>query len=89
VPDGGHVSGIDTGAGEKERGTLETLLLAPVSRTAIVLAKFLMLFTIGLSSALLMILSMGLLLHFFGPHIGGDLVLMVRASARSTWPWWR
>ncbi|MYM31017.1 ABC transporter permease [Duganella sp. CY15W] len=70
---------IDTGAGEKERGTLETLLLAPVSRTGIVLAKFLMLFTIGLSSALLMILSMGLLLHFFGPHIGGDLVLMVRA----------
>ncbi|MTV38220.1 ABC transporter permease [Duganella radicis] len=70
---------IDTGAGEKERGTLETLLLAPVSRTAIVLAKFLMLFTIGLTSALLMIASVGLLLHFFGPSIGGDLVLMVRA----------
>jgi len=70
---------IDTGAGEKERGTLETLLLAPVSRTAIVLAKFLMLFTIGLTSALLMIASVGLLLHFFGPQIGGDLVLMVRA----------
>jgi sodium transport system permease protein len=70
---------IDTGAGEKERGTLETLLLAPVSRTAIVLAKFLMLFTVGLCSALLMILSVGLLLHFFGPQIGGDLVLMVRA----------
>ncbi|SDG71841.1 MULTISPECIES: ABC transporter permease [unclassified Duganella] len=70
---------IDTGAGEKERGTLETLLLAPVSRTAIVLAKFLMLFTIGLTSALLMIVSVGLLLHFFGQAIGGDLVLMVRA----------
>lgn len=70
---------IDTGAGEKERGTLETLLLAPVSRTAIVLAKFLMLFTVGLTSALLMIVSVGLLLHFFGHAIGGDVVQMVRA----------
>lgn len=70
---------IDTGAGEKERGTLETLLLAPVSRTAIVLAKFLMLFTVGLTSALLMIASVGVLLHFVGPAIGGDLVQMVRA----------
>jgi sodium transport system permease protein len=70
---------IDTGAGEKERGTLETLLLAPVSRSAIVLAKFLMLFTIGLTSALLMIGSVAVLLTFFGQLIGGDLILMVRA----------
>jgi sodium transport system permease protein len=70
---------IDTGAGEKERGTLETLLLAPVPRGAIVLAKFLMLFTVGLISALLMVGSLGLLLFFFGPMIGGDLVQMVRA----------
>jgi sodium transport system permease protein len=70
---------IDSGAGEKERGTLETLLLAPVSRTAIVLAKFLMLFTVGLTSALLMIGSMGLLLFFFGPAISGDLVQMARS----------
>jgi sodium transport system permease protein len=70
---------IDTGAGEKERGTLETLLLAPVSRTAIVLAKFLMLFTIGLTSALLMIVSVAALILFFGGLIGGDMVLMMRA----------
>ncbi|MYM94732.1 ABC transporter permease [Duganella vulcania] len=70
---------IDTGAGEKERGTLETLLLAPVSRSALVMAKFLMLFTVGLTSALLMIASMGVLLTFFGPVIGSDLGQMVRA----------
>ncbi|TFW31259.1 ABC transporter permease [Duganella callida] len=70
---------IDTGAGEKERGTLETLLLAPVSRSAIVAAKFLVLFTIGLTSALLMIVSVGLLLRYFGALVGGDLVLMLRA----------
>ena len=70
---------IDTGAGEKERGTLETLLLAPVSRTSIVLAKFLMLFTVGLTSALLMIGSLGLLLIFGGPLLGGDVAAMARA----------
>ncbi|NRR32591.1 ABC transporter permease [Oxalobacteraceae bacterium] len=70
---------IDTGAGEKERGTLETLLLAPVSRSAIVLAKFLVLFTIGLTSALLMVGSLGLLLLFFGQSIEGKLAQMVHA----------
>ncbi|MET0319136.1 MAG: ABC transporter permease [Duganella sp.] len=69
---------IDTGAGEKERGTLETLLLAPVSRTGIVLAKFLMLFTVGLTSALLMIASLGLVLAFGGPLLSGDLAQIVR-----------
>src|SRR5690606_33135513 len=43
---------IDLGAGEKERGTLETLLLAPVSRAAIVVGKFAVVFTTGLTSAL-------------------------------------
>lgn len=70
---------IDTGAGEKERGTLETLLLAPVSRTRIVLAKFLMLFTVGLTSALLMIASLGALLLFGGELMGGDVAHLARA----------
>jgi sodium transport system permease protein len=70
---------IDTGAGEKERGTLETLLLAPLPRSAIVLAKFLMLFTIGLTSALLMVASMGALFFFFGSAIQGDVAQMARS----------
>lgn len=70
---------IDLGAGEKERGTLETLLLAPISRTALVLAKFLVLFTVGLTSALLMVASMGLLLGVFGGSLEGGLAQMVRA----------
>ena len=65
---------IDSGAGEKERGTLETLLLAPVSRSRIVLAKFGVLFTIGLTSALLMVFSMGLLLLVFGRTLDNPLV---------------
>lgn len=70
---------IDTGAGEKERGTLETLLLAPVPRGGIVLAKFLMLFTVGLTSALLMIISLGAVLSFGGPLLSGELAQMVRS----------
>ncbi|USX13683.1 ABC transporter permease [Oxalobacteraceae bacterium OTU3CAMAD1] len=70
---------IDTGAGEKERGTLETLLLAPVSRTSIVLAKFLMLFTVGLTSALLMIASIGGLMIFGESLMSGDVAQMARS----------
>ena len=70
---------IDLGAGEKERGTLETLLLAPIARSQIVLAKFLVLFTVGLASALLMVGSLGLLLAIFANRLEGGLALMVRA----------
>lgn len=70
---------IDLGAGEKERGTLETLLLAPVPRGALVLAKFLVLFTVGLTSALLMVASMGLLLTLFGGALQGAMQQGVRA----------
>ncbi|MES2323925.1 MAG: ABC transporter permease [Pseudomonadota bacterium] len=70
---------IDLGAGEKERGTLETLLLAPIPRTQLVLAKFLVLFTVGLTSALLMVASMGVVLSLFGDALGGQVTQMVRA----------
>ena len=68
---------IDLGAGEKERGTLETLLLAPIARSQIVLAKFLVLFTVGLASALLMVASLGLLLAIFANRLEGGLALVV------------
>jgi len=70
---------IDMGAGEKERGTLETLLLAPVPRGAIVLAKFLVLFTVGLTSAVLMVGSMATLLLVFGNSLEGVMAVLVRS----------
>jgi len=70
---------IDLGAGEKERGTLETLLLAPIPRTALVLAKFLVLFTVGLCSALLMVASLGLVMTLVGNRAEGALAQMVRS----------
>jgi sodium transport system permease protein len=50
---------MDLTAGEKERGTMETILSSPVSRTHLVLGKFLMVLTASLLSALLSMISMG------------------------------
>lgn len=50
---------VDLGAGEKERGTLETLLLVPVPRLRIVLGKFLVVFLAALTAAVLSLVSLG------------------------------
>ena len=51
---------MDLTAGEKERGTMETLLCSPVARVNIVLGKFLMVLTASITTMLLSLLSMGL-----------------------------
>ncbi len=66
---------IDLGAGEKERGTLETLLLAPIKRRQIVLGKFFVVFTTGVTAALLCITSIGVMLAIKVKDIPGDLEL--------------
>lgn len=50
---------IDTTAGERERGTLETLLTLPITNQELVMSKFLTVATIGVASALLNMISMG------------------------------
>lgn len=57
---GAMLPAADIGAGEKERGTLETLLLSPIDRHKIVLAKFLTIATAGVTSALITVVSMAL-----------------------------
>ncbi len=64
---------IDLGAGEKERGTLETLLLAPIRRYQIVLGKFFVIFTTGVTAALLSLTSMGIMLATKGQEVTGEL----------------
>ncbi|MDF3057838.1 MAG: ABC-type Na+ efflux pump, permease component [Rariglobus sp.] len=49
---------IDLMAGEKERGTLETLLSSPASRLDIVLGKFLLVLTVSLTTVACSLLSM-------------------------------
>lgn len=48
---------IDLTAGEKERGTMETILSSPVSRTHLVLGKFLLVVTASLITAILLLFS--------------------------------
>jgi sodium transport system permease protein len=54
---------IDLTAGEKERGTIETILCSPVPRTDIVLGKFLMVLSAALCTAVLAIISMSTSFH--------------------------
>jgi len=51
---------IDLTAGEKERGTIETILCSPVSRVHLVLGKFFMVLTASLFAAALSMASMAL-----------------------------
>ncbi len=62
---GAFYPAIDLGAGEKERGTMETLLISPATRTEIVIGKFLTVLIFSLGTAILNLVSMG----FTGQHI--------------------
>ncbi|MDZ7704881.1 MAG: ABC transporter permease subunit [Trueperaceae bacterium] len=54
---GGQMTAIDATAGEKERGTLEVLLVAPIRRSEVVVGKFVATLLFGLSAALMAIVG--------------------------------
>lgn len=56
---------IDATAGEKERGTLETLLTLPVKNIELITSKFLATATVAIAAAFLNVLSMGILGGYF------------------------
>ncbi len=56
---GAFYPAIDLCAGEKERGTMETLLICPASRTEIVLGKFFTVMLFSVTTALLNLSSLG------------------------------
>tara|TARA_B110000240_G_scaffold191328_1_gene233800 strand:- start:2289 stop:3053 length:765 start_codon:yes stop_codon:yes gene_type:complete len=55
---GAMAPATDIGAGEKERGTLETLLISPIDRNKIVMGKFLTIGFAGTMTALITVMSM-------------------------------
>jgi sodium transport system permease protein len=57
---GAFYPAIDMCAGEKERGTLETLLTSPAQRSEIVWGKLLAVMTFSIATAILNLLSLGL-----------------------------
>ena len=57
---------IDLTAGERERGTLETLMATPVPPLHLIIGKFLVVATVGLLTAVLNLASVGATMHFGG-----------------------
>jgi sodium transport system permease protein len=68
---GAFYPAIDLCAGEKERGTMETLLISPASRTEIVLGKFLTVMFASIMTALLNLGSMALTGMQLAYQLGG------------------
>lgn len=68
---GAFYPAVDLCAGEKERGTIETLLICPATRAEIVLGKFLTVMTASMASAILNIVSMGLTAAALSKQLGG------------------
>jgi sodium transport system permease protein len=62
---------MDLTAGEKERGTLETLLCTPVGRTEIVIGKFCMVLTGSIAAVVLSLVSMGTSLVLLSSSLRG------------------
>jgi sodium transport system permease protein len=80
---------MDLTAGEKERGTIETILCSPVSRIHLVVGKFLMVLTASVATAALSIISMAvsfgigkrLLMEVVGGTAGSSLQITITAKA--------
>ena len=82
---------IDLTAGEKERGTMETILCSPVARVDLVLGKFLMVLTAALGTVVFSLLSMGLTfmlggLLFAKTAAGGAAVAAAKSGAAPMLP---
>lgn len=62
---------MDLTAGEKERGTLETILSTPVKRVDLVLGKFLLVLTTSLTTVICSLTSMTISLHVITTKMAG------------------
>ena len=84
---GGQMTALDATAGEKERGTLEALLVAPVRRVEVVAGKFLATLLSGLSAAFMAIVGVlvggALMRRVFLPRLGEEATEMVAVMGGS------
>jgi len=71
---GAFYPAIDVTAGERERGTLETLLVVPARRLDIVIGKFLTVFVACIVTTLANLLSIAFTFYFLvgGANLGGE-----------------
>ena len=68
---------LDLGAGEKERGTLETILSSPASRFDIVMGKFLVVVLFSIATAFLAMLGVLVMVYQFLPTIETNITQTV------------
>ena len=68
---------LDLGAGEKERGTLETILSSPASRFDIVMGKFLGVVLFSIATAFLAMLGVLIMVYQFLPTIETNITQTV------------
>lgn len=78
---GAFYPAVDLCAGEKERGTMETLLISPASRAEIVMGKFLTVMLASMMTALLNLVSMGLTGVQLARRLGSAAAVSAAASA--------
>ncbi len=71
---GGLYPALDLGAGEKERNTLETLLVSPAGRAEIATGKFLVILTASLTSSVLGMVSMAVSYQMILPEAILELI---------------
>lgn len=81
---GAFYPAIDLGAGEKERGTMETVLISPARRIELVFGKFLTILLFSIGTALMNLLSMG----FTGQHMASTMGAAMSSSAGLEFPAW-
>ncbi|MBT3299175.1 MAG: ABC transporter permease [Candidatus Marinimicrobia bacterium] len=74
---GAMYPGLDLGAGEKERGTLETILSSPASRLDIVIGKFLVILTAAVSTAFIAMGGLYIALQQF-PEMPAEILLIIQ-----------
>lgn len=75
---------MDLTAGEKERGTMETLMCSPTSRVNIVLGKFLTVLTASVATMLFSLVSMGVTASLGGQFFTGSGTAQVNAASSTT-----
>lgn len=79
---GAFYPAVDLAAGEKERGTMETLLVAPVMRREIVMGKFVAVWVIAVVTAMLNLIVMGVTFSKLAGMIGsGSVAFSIPPSA--------
>ncbi len=91
---GAFYPAVDLCAGEKERGTMETLLISPARRSEIVMGKFFTVMLASIMTAVLNLVSMGLTgvqlasqVASAGPKGGGKMATMIAPPSPSSYFW--